>query len=319
MLDVANQLERSARHEERLLNDQGAKKLAAQAESVTKAGKGSVNQAREQLSSNAENTKTSERQQSDSVKNEDLKATFNRPEASEAQLGLNKSAQELAAQSKQISQLLGEMNGSLPHDSKSNSGNRTDTQQGLSIPRELKESQARDMARMLDVLDRQLNSDANQSEQSSESQADAKDEESKSDGEKTPPGPKAASSKPSGSMEDRNGSRSSFKDSIKSSSDKLSSSMGQERLAHRAESQSQSNARNQSHRNREQASNSKNSRSSVKKDSDFSLPGLSGVPNRDWGKLRDQRVEDAVEGQRDEFDPEFSQAIRAYYKALGNP
>lgn len=26
---------------------------------------------------------------------------------------------------------------------------------------------------------------------------------------------------------------------------------------------------------------------------------------------------DAVEGRRDEFDPEFSEAIKAYYKALG--
>ncbi len=39
---------------------------------------------------------------------------------------------------------------------------------------------------------------------------------------------------------------------------------------------------------------------------------------RDWEKLRDQRAENAVEVRRDDYDPEFSEAIRAYFQSLGN-
>ena len=45
---------------------------------------------------------------------------------------------------------------------------------------------------------------------------------------------------------------------------------------------------------------------------------MTRLPNRDWGKLRDQRAEDAVEGRRDEYDPEYSKAIQSYFKAIGN-
>ena len=320
VLDVAKQLERSSRHEERLQNEQGAKKLAAQAESVANAGKESVNQAREQLSSNAKETEKSERDQSDAAKNDELKATFNRPESSAAQAGLNKSAQELAAQSNQIGQLLGEMKGSsqpnTPQDSTPNARKQADADSGPSVLRELKQAQAREMARMLDVLDRQMNSGNNNSDQSAVTNNNQ--EQPNSDGSKPQVESNATGSKPEGSSEDRNGARSSFKDTVKSSAEKLSSSMGQERLAQRAESQSQSTSREQSRGSRPQGNKSRNSRVQNDKSADFRLPGASRTPGRDWGKLRDQRAEDAVEGQRDEFDPEFSQAIQACYKALGN-
>ncbi len=321
VFDVARQLERSSRHEERLQNDQGAKKLAAQAESVANTAKGSVNQARDQLSSNAKETEKSERDQSDAAKNEDLKATFNRPESSAAQAGLNKSSQDLAAQSNQIGQLLGEMKGSSPsssaQESASNSTKQSDSDSGPSVLRELQQTQAREMARMLDVLDRQMNSGENNSEQSAV--AGSNEKEPNADGSKSQAESKGTNAKPEGASEDRNGARSSFKDSVKNSADKLSNSMGQERLAQRAENQSQSTSRNQSRGSRPQGNQTRNSRFPNEKSADFTLPGASRAQNRDWGKLRDQRAEDALEGQRDEFDPEFNRAIQAYYKALGKP
>jgi hypothetical protein len=36
-----------------------------------------------------------------------------------------------------------------------------------------------------------------------------------------------------------------------------------------------------------------------------------------WGRLREKRADDLTEGRREVFDPEFSDAIRAYYRALG--
>jgi hypothetical protein len=323
VFDVARQLERSSRHEERLQNEHGAKKLAAQAESVANAARGSVNQAREQLIANAMETENSERDQFDSTKNEDLKTTFNRPDSSLAQAGLNKSSQELAAQSNQIGQLLGEMKGSSQPSSRqgspSNSTTQLESDIGPSVMRELKQTQAREMARMLDVLDRQMNSGDNNSEQSAV--ASSNEQEPNSDGSKYQAESKRnrADGKLEGASEDRNGARSSFKDSMKNSAEKLSSSMGQERLAQRAESQSQATSRNQSRGSRPQGKQTRNSRFPNEKSVDFTLPGASRTQNRDWGKLRDQRAEDAVEGQRDEFDPEFNRAIQAYYKALGKP
>lgn len=323
VFDVARQLERSSRHEERLQNDQGAKKLAAQAESVANAAKGSVNQARDQLSANAKETEKLERDQSDATQNEELKATFNRPESSAAQAGLNNSSQELAAQSNQIGQLLGEMKGSSQpnssQESASNSTKQTDSDSGPSVLRELKQTQAREMARMLDVLDRQMNSGDNNSEQSAFAGSNEKEPNADSSKAQAESKGSNANSKPDGASGDRNGARSSFKDSVKNSAEKLSSSMGQERLAQRAESQLQSTSRNQSRGSRPQGNQTRNGRFPNEKSADFTLPGASRAQNREWGKLRDQRAEDAVEGQRDEFDPEFNRAIQAYYKALGNP
>ncbi|MCY2983994.1 MAG: hypothetical protein NTY15_10185 [Planctomycetota bacterium] len=321
VFDVARQLERSSRHEERLQNAQGAKKLAAQAQSVAETAKGSVDQAREQLSANAKETEKSERDQYAASLNEELKATFNRPESSSAQAGLNKSSQELAAQSNKIGQLLGEMKGSSQPssslDSVPNSTKPSDSDTGPSVLRELKQTQAREMARMLDVLDRQMNSGDNNSEKSAV--ASSSDKEPNADGSKPQAESKGNDTKPEGASEDRNGARSSFKDSVKNSAEKLSSSMGQERLAQRAESQLQSTSRNQSRGSRPQGNQTRSGRFPTEKSADFTLPGVSQAPNRDWGKLRDQRAEDAVEGQRDDFDPEFNRAIQAYYKALGKP
>ncbi len=51
--------------------------------------------------------------------------------------------------------------------------------------------------------------------------------------------------------------------------------------------------------------------------------GNSALPNVmldkgiEWGRLREQRAEQVIEGKREFLDPEFSDAIRAYYRALG--
>jgi hypothetical protein len=47
------------------------------------------------------------------------------------------------------------------------------------------------------------------------------------------------------------------------------------------------------------------------------LPAVPNLPGQDWGLLREQRAEDVTQGRRDAIDPEFSDAIRAYFRALG--
>ena len=138
--------------------------------------------------------------------------------------------------------------------------------------RDKNQSEARDMARLLDVLDRQLNSEA----------------------------------------------QGAFEDSVKASAGKLASSMSQQRLEQRSASQSNENSRNESRRKRSQSSFPGGDLSSFESDGELILPGMTRLPNHDWGKLRNQRAEDAVEGRRDEYDPEFSRSIQAYFKAIGN-
>ena len=93
--------------------------------------------------------------------------------------------------------------------------------------------------------------------------------------------------------------------------------MGQQRLNQRSESQSQRNSRNDNSGKQSPGSQKSGGFSSLENANDFSLPGMMRSKNRVWGKLREQRVEDAVEGRRDEYDPEFSNAIQAYTKGLG--
>lgn len=50
---------------------------------------------------------------------------------------------------------------------------------------------------------------------------------------------------------------------------------------------------------------------------DSRLPSLPTLSGQDWGRLRGQRAEEVTQGRRDAVDPEYSDAIRAYFRALG--
>jgi hypothetical protein len=171
------------------------------------------------------------------------------------------------------------------------------------------------MARMLDVLDRQLHSDAPRSQDYQTKGPDSSSKESAK-----PQRSENSSSKSGISDEDRNGARSdgarsAFRDAMKSTAEKLAGQMGRGRLAQRAEMEDRMNARNAQSGQKGTGDPEDREFANFEGD-DFALPGFSRVPNRDWGKLRDQRALDAVEGRRDEFDPEFEEAIQAYYRGL---
>jgi hypothetical protein len=52
---------------------------------------------------------------------------------------------------------------------------------------------------------------------------------------------------------------------------------------------------------------------------DYFLPSTVKGKDRDWGRLRQQKAEQVLEGTRETFDPEFDAAIRAYYQAIATP
>ena len=315
VLDVSVQLARSGRHEERLGNAQGAKDFVGLAISVEQVARGTLAQASQELNRVVEETKQMERKQSDAAIAEDIHAPFVRPETNVAQDKMNSVAQELANQAKQIEEQIGKMKA----DGQPSPVAKSSSDENTSVLRDMKQAEARDMARTLDVLDRQLNSDPG-SRETQPHDADASTDNNPS--KDKPTSEQISSNNPTlkqpGAKDDRNGARSALQDSVKSSAEKLAGSMGQERLAQRTASQSQKGSRNESQGKQSRASRPGNDLSRLEKAGEFNLPGLTRVPNSDWGKLRNQRAEDAVEGRRDEFDPEFSEAIKAYYKALGN-
>ncbi len=313
VFDVASDLARSSRHEERLGNSTAATKLASQAESVERLTRGSLKEAKEELSQRSKEAKQTERQQSEAMKNNEITNPLDRSATDSARDKLIDSANDLASQSNQIEQQLGELSGSKA----ANSIPKSDTDNTESVLRDLRQAQARDMARMLDVLDRQLNSNPNKDSQVGPASASSESQSSQN----SPPSQSASQSDPkskqTGAGEDRNGARSAFKDTVKSSAEKLASSMGQQRLNQRFESKSQRNSRNDNSGKQSQGGQKSGGFSNLEKSGDFSLPGMMRSTNREWGRLREQRVEDAVEGRRDDYDPEFSNAIQAYTKGLG--
>jgi hypothetical protein len=317
VLDVAIDLDRSSRHEERLGNSPAASKLASQAKSVEQLTRGSLKDAKDELQQRANDAKRTERQQSDALKGEEITKKLERSETNMARDNLNKSASELATQSNELQRQLEGMSGSKVADPTTNPIAKSASENTESVMRDLRESQSREMARMLDVLDRQLHSGANSDAPANTATAASESQASQN----SPPSQSASQSdqksKQPGSDEDRNGARSAFKETVKSSAEKLAGSMGQQRLNQRFESQSQRNARTDNSGKQSPGSQKSGGFSSLENASDFSLPGMMRSKNREWGKLREQRVEDAVEGRRDEYDPEFSNAIQAYTKGLG--
>ncbi len=271
VLDVSVQLARSGRHEKRLGNTQDAMALSSHSESIETVARGSLDQAKKELNRIAKKTKLIEQQHSDATNAEEAFVPFvpfARPVTDSAQYKLINAAQDLTDLSKRIEEQFVMMVGSKrqsPNASSSSDENK------LAL-RDMNQSEARDMARLLDILDRQLNSEAH----------------------------------------------GAFEDSVKASAEKLASAMSQQRLDQRSASQSNEDSRNESRRKRSQSSFPGSDLSSFENEGELILPGMTRFPNRDWGKLRNQGAEDAVEGRRDEYDPEFSQSIQVYFKAIGN-
>ena len=315
--DVASNLARSSRHEDRLGNSPTATKLASQAESVQQLTRGTLKDAKDELQQRAQDAKGTERQQSEALKGTEITKQLDRSETNSARDKLNNSANELGSQSKQLQQQLETMSGSAAADSTATPPAKSTSENTESVLRGLAEAQSREMARMLDVLDRQLHSNSNSDSKASTAAASSDGQSPQNSPPSQSTSRSALGSKEPGSDGDRNGARSAFKDTVKSSAEKLAGSMGQQRLNQRSESQSQRNSRNDNSGKQSPSSQKSGGFSSLEKANDFSLPGMMRSKNREWGKLREQRVEDAVEGRRDEYDPEFSNAIQAYTKGLG--
>ena len=179
---------------------------------------------------------------------------------------------------------------------------------------------------MLDALDQQLagseqqqGSDSANSQANSQSNADGKSEQAgKSQEGKPQEGNKsdAAGPNPQESNQADAGDKSGSQKALAAAADQIASQLQSQRMANR-------NAAKQ----RSQGAKKPNGEASAEPDdtgrTENQPVGNSALPNvmldkgMEWGRLRQQRAEQVIEGKREFLDPEFGDAIRAYYRALG--
>jgi len=176
---------------------------------------------------------------------------------------------------------------------------------------------------MLDQLDQQLNSNEGSSDSGSQPSPEGATESHKpsannpTDGDSGKPTPNNEGSKPnSGNQSQGKPSSQSVQDALKESADEIASRLQSERLANReAAKQRSSNAKKRPGEPGGQPDDRGITQNPPTGNS--ALPKAVLDAGSNWGRLREKRADDLTEGRREVFDPEFSDAIRAYYRALG--
>ena len=196
------------------------------------------------------------------------------------------------------------------------------------------------LARMLDSLDQYLASEQGNAEQMSASDPQSGQTEDDSQTAKSgeaqnsnPQDSKDASpsgQQPSNQGKDGKSSNSQGKVDSQSASQReaverslgevanqVASQLQSQRLANRAAAKQ----RNQNSKKREGQPSSgepdDSGRTENQPTGNSALPNVMLDKGIEWGRLREQRAEQVIEGKREFLDPEFSDAIRAYYRALG--
>lgn len=180
---------------------------------------------------------------------------------------------------------------------------------------------------MLDALDRQLNSGGESTSQSSKPSS-PKGTDAQSATQDNRPSDGDGSRQENAKQDDSSGERNQGKgakpspgavqDALRESAEQVASQLQNERLAQRQKSRDKSNApKRPSTQPGGQPNDDGNTRGQPTGNS--SLPAVSLEVGSDWGRLREKRADDVTEGRREIYDPEFSDAIRAYYRALARP
>jgi len=341
---IAADVDRSARHEQRLGNDQGSSQLLEQSKAIRETENGIVKTAERSLSDKSQETKNAERTQSIPDAKGNVAQRLNRPSAAIPREQLGQAEEALKARAKELASLSAsnpesgpagadkrpsspagteqKSDGSpqLPSSSSSPSAN-TPNSPNPSTPMSSAEQtpanqpssssgpvqkKASEMARTLDQLDRDIYAQ----------QAPTETGDSKQNGETDV----SRSDPNSGTNQIRNGkgNMSSVRQSaIESSAQQLASEMNQSRMEQKNRNPGgQTYLRNQ--KGAQSGGEGAKGPNSAERAEDYFLPNSQSSNDRDWGKLRTQRAVDVKEGTRESFDPEFDQAIRAYYQAIGD-
>lgn len=281
---LARDVDQAARHEQRLGNTEGATKLTESARAIEKVAENQLAEAQKMLGQSATAAENAEKDQAKSLDaQQEISSPFERPGTQTSVDSLQLASQELLGKAQQLENAVAGKDATKTDANQETGSSSKPSADGAQQPNNQQAGapkSAQEKARMLDQLDRQLNSKQGESIRS-------------------------------------------MQDSIRQSADQLANSMNQERLDQRSNSQqAKSKSANKSKSARTQGKPSLATESGE----DWGAPTVvGGLPergfetNREWGQLREQSAEDVVEGNRDEFDPEYNEAIQAYYRAISKP
>jgi hypothetical protein len=337
---LAQQMSRSSRHEARLQNTEGSKKLADQSHAIDQVVNNDLTTAQEQLQKATE----AALQQQDSaaaqaresaVPSQESAPQNGNPEASKAMESTDAAAKALNALAQQLEQVGTPKSGNDSPGTPQERSGTPPSKQGSQSPE--------DMARLLDAIDQKLFGGGGQGQRTSKNgKASTQQASSESSGkEGDSQGTDADDSSRSESSSSKSaGGKSSSNDRSDGNASKESDSSGAKdegtmreafrdaanEIAAQLQSERMANRQNADPSKR-QGKNSSSARTGGQPDDsgrsinpavgDSRLPAVPVLPGEDWGLLREQRAEDVSQGRRDAIDPEFSDAIRAYFRALG--
>lgn len=278
---VAGNLQRAARHEQRLEHPQASKRLEAQADEVQQAKEQEVHTARERLQTAFDQTKATEGKA-------DAKETAT-PEASLAARGaVSEAENELRTRVSALNAMLDEP----PADEARPASEEPAVPPGAtSVPLDPKM-----LARMLDELDRQMSSaEGQQPEDGSPAQSSQSAENGKSEDDNN-----KASSQQGSAKGKKSGSQTA---SMQEASRQLAEQMNRQRAQGR----------------RSTASSRMTSNTADTKAAPPSAVRVLSVDRRsgnDWGKLREQAAEQTVESARQTVAPQYRQSVETYFRVL---
>jgi hypothetical protein len=281
---LVDQMARSGRHEERLKNADGSKMLAEQSKAIERAASNEVSQAQQELAQASDRARRAEQEHASQSRDAAIPTPSPPQGAAAAQQRTDQAAQALS----QLAQTLEHKVAPKPGTSAKPSRTEPSRTEPSSRDGAIGPQSAKEMARMLDSLDQQLRSQANAT-QSSGNQAKE------------------------GNRSANEGTQRALRDSA----DRVAGQLQRERMAGQQErSEGEPGSRSASSKPSGQRPDDQG-RTEGSPAGDSRLPSLPTLTGQDWGRLREQRAEDVTQGKRDSLDPEYSDAIRAYFRALG--
>ncbi|MFN7878078.1 MAG: hypothetical protein ACK5PB_22365 [Pirellula sp.] len=287
---IQEELQRTERHQERMQQTQSEKSLEKYQNQVRKLNDETLAPLQTSLSENAMQADATEKEFSQTNRDADLSEPLERPSSKNNIEKLNEAANALKS--------LGESIGNDPNLDSAQSDASTSTSQDSSNSSNAANDsnsqnsrenmlQSRDRAKLLDRLDRMVYSRESDGSESIANQS--------------------------------SGRADPMESSLRNAANQIASRMSQQRSQKmQASKQSRFNSQQSNSNQSKQAASSTGSMSEDQRtnfDSYF-LPERDSESKGDWGKLRKQAAEQNLQGSREAFDPDFGQAIQAYFRTL---
>ncbi|MBU6172388.1 MAG: hypothetical protein KGQ60_01205, partial [Planctomycetes bacterium] len=331
---ISQDLERSARHEERLGNQNGSDRFEQSSKDIRATAANALTDAERQLANDAEKAREAEQSFLNANKADSTAPELVRPEIGGSNQSLLQSQKELEQHAQNLESISGPGGHSSTDPPSSPAGNSSNTKSHEATQRDAsnqstgspdgkvgsskvgaqgrsakdREAQIRtavDMAQLLDQLDRAVYTPI-VSEEAMNSEDGRSSEAGQTNRSVDPPESRRENRNPSNAIQAQ----------LELSSQRLASEMSQQRAQQRDR-----NPVGQTHvREKQSASISTGlsfSGETALTAEEYFMNNESVEHLRDWGKLRRQSAEDVLEGKREIFDPEYDEAIQAYYRILG--